>query len=264
MDFKHIRIELKTMPVVYLYLKKPSVHNAFDEVMIHELLLALAYIQKLPDCRVLVLAAEGVSFCAGADLQWMQRMAQYNLDENLADANQLAELLHQLATFPCPTIAMVQGSAYGGGVGLVAACDLAIASDRAKFCLSEVKWGLIPAVISPYLINTIGPRATKRYSLTAETLTATQAATLGLVDNVVTSDELPHAIQQLAQNLLQNGPEALAHIKKLILDIQGQPQNAILRHTTVEAIAKIRISSEGQAGLNAFLNKQTPPWIPTT
>ena len=259
MDLRYLSIDLTKTPVAYLYLDRPERHNAFDDVMIAELSQVLSHLATLPELRILVLAAKGRSFCAGADLNWMQRMVDYGFEENCHDASTMANMYHALAHFPLPTIAMVQGSAFGGGVGLVAACDLVVANTEATFCLSEVKLGIIPAVICPYLIKTIGMRATKRYALTAETFSATQAQQLGLVHHVVASNALEMQVQALSQQLLTNGPEALKAIKQLVWTLSDEtPDDKI----AIEAIANIRVSPEGQSGLRAFLAKQPVPWLP--
>lgn len=263
MDLRYLSVDVSRAPVAYLYLDRPELHNAFDDAMIAELTQVLGYLANLPELRILVLAAHGHSFCAGADLNWMQRMVDYGFEENCRDATAMAKMYHVLAHFPLPTIAMVQGSAFGGGVGLVAACDLVVANDVAKFCLSEVKLGIIPAVICPYLIKTIGTRATKRYALTAETFSASEAQQLGLVHHVVVGDALETQVQALCQQLLANGPEALKAIKQLVWMLTDKPQDdSDVSPASIEAIAKIRVSPEGQAGLRAFLAKQPVPWLP--
>lgn len=261
MDFRHLSIDLTQKPVAYLHLQRPELHNAFDDVMIAELTRALDYLASLPELRILVLAARGHSFCAGADLNWMQRMVDYSLEENSQDASAMAHMYHTLAHFPLPTIAMVQGHAFGGGVGLVATCDLVVASTEAKFCLSEVKLGIIPAVICPYLIKTLGARVTKRYALTAEIMTATEAKHLGLVHHLATHDNLETETQNLCQQLLNNGPEALKAIKQLIWQIVDTADETSSTKSAIEAISRIRVSPEGQAGLRAFLAKQKAPWL---
>lgn len=262
MNLQHLSIDLAKMPVAYLYLQKPALHNAFDDVMIAELSQALQYLATLPELRVLVLAAKGRSFCAGADLNWMQRMVDYRFEENCQDAAAMASMYHALAHFPLPTIAMVQGHAFGGGVGLVAACDFAIASSDVTFCLSEVKLGLIPAVISPYLIKTIGAHATKRYALSAASFTATEAKALGLVSEVVSDASLETEVFALCQRLLANGPLALKAIKQLIWQITDEAPTTGIHQGSIEAIAATRVNPEGQAGLRAFLAKQPAPWLP--
>ncbi len=261
MDFRYLRVCLDKAPVAYLYLQRPELHNAFDDTMIAELTQALDYLATQSELRVLVLAADGRSFCAGADLNWMQRMVDYSLDENRQDASAMALMYHKLAHFPLPTIAMVQGSAFGGGVGLVVACDLVIASDNVQFCLSEVKLGIIPAVICPYLIKTLGMHSTKRYALTAEAFTAAEAKRLGLVHHVVAREDLATQTHALCQQLLQNGPEALKAIKQLIWQITDLHDESPINQASIEAIAQIRVSSEGQQGLRTFLAKEKAPWL---
>lgn len=247
--------------VATLTMQRPDVHNAFDDVMIAELIAALEHIEGDDEVRVLVLNAEGKSFSAGADLQWMRSMAGKDYAENVADAQELSRLMQTLDDLSKPTIAVVQGAAFGGAVGLVACCDMAIAHPRASFCLSEVKIGLIPAVISPYVIRAIGTRQSRRYMLTAERFDADQALTMGLVNTV--TDDLAAAQAQLVKQLRQNGPAAVAAAKQLIADVAEQPLTERVRQTTIERIASIRVSKEGQEGLSAFLEKRSPAWQPT-
>jgi len=210
--------------------------------------------------RVLVLRAAGKSFSAGADLSWMRRMADYDLAKNTDDAMQLAELMRRLNCFPKPTIALVQGAAYGGGVGLVACCDIAIASQKATFCLSEVKLGLIPAVISPYVIEAIGVRASRRFMLSAERFDAEQASRLGLVHEVVEERNLDAKLDSIVEFLLAAGPAAQAEAKDLIRAVSNKPIDSELIQNCAQRIARIRASSEGREGLNAFLEKRKPIW----
>jgi methylglutaconyl-CoA hydratase len=246
--------------VATLALNRPERHNAFDDAVIAELDAALSQVSADDAVRVLVLASTGKSFSAGADLAWMQRMAGYGEAENLADARALAEMLRKLNSLPQPTIARVQGAAYGGAVGLVSCCDLAVGSTLARFCLSEVKIGLIPATISPYVIAAMGQRAARRYFLTAETIAADVALSLGLLSEVVGVDDLDEAIESLAQTLLANGPGAVREAKRLALDYGGRPIEDKLIADSCRRIADIRASAEGQAGLAAFLDKSDPPW----
>lgn len=247
--------------IATITLNKPDAHNAFDDTMIVELTKALKDFEKNPQVKVIILAANGKSFCAGADLNWMRRMANYSLDENLADANALAELMRTLNFLKKPTIALVQGAAYGGGVGLVACCDIAIATADANFCLSEVKIGLIPAVISPYVIAAMGERAARRYFLTAEKFSAEFALGFGLIHSIVDQNQLKTAGIELAKLLLANSPQAITTAKKLIQTISGRPINNDLITETAAMIAEIRVSEEGQEGLQAFIEKRKPKWI---
>jgi methylglutaconyl-CoA hydratase len=243
-----------------LWLNRPERHNAFDDVLIGELDSALAALAADPEIRVLLLAGRGKSFSAGADLAWMKRMAGYGPAENEADAQKMAEMLHRLDSLPKPTVAVVQGAAIGGGVGLVAACDIAIAAEETQFALSEVRLGLIPAAISPYVTAAIGPRAARRYFLTAERFDAHQALALGLVSAVVPAADLAAEAVRLADLLCQNGPAAMAEAKRLIADVTGRPIDAALRAETARRIARQRATSEGREGVAAFLEKRKPNW----
>jgi len=254
--------ELKTSDrgIASVILNRPGQHNAFDDGMIVELLELLDKLEQDERVRVLVLRATGKSFSAGADLNWMRRMADYDLAQNTDDAMQLAELMRRLNCFPKPTIALVQGAAYGGGVGLIACCDIAIASPVASFCLSEVKLGLIPAVISPYVIEAIGARAARRFMLTAERFDAEQACRLGLVHEVVEVQELDTKLDSIVEFLLAAGPAAQAAAKDLIRAVSNKPIDSELIQDCALRIARIRASSEAREGLSAFLEKRKPNW----
>lgn len=241
-------------------LNRPERHNAFDDATIDELAAILDRVADDPAVRVVVLSANGRSFSAGADLGWMKRTAAYSVADNEADALALAEMLSRLDTLPKPTVALVQGGAYGGGVGLVAACDMAVAADDAVFCLSEVKLGLIPSVISPYVLAAMGPRAARRYFLTAERFDAAEAHRLGLVHEVVPADGLAAAGERLTQALLAAGPEALAKAKDLIAHVAGRPVDAALKAETARRIAAARAGAEGKEGMSAFLERRKPGW----
>lgn len=247
--------------VASIELDRPDQHNAFDDVLIGELIEVLKQLADDDAVRIVVLRATGKSFSAGADLNWMRRMADYDEAQNLADALQLAELMRCLNTLPRPTIARIQGAAFGGGVGLVACCDIALASERALFCLSEVKLGLIPAVISPYVVRAIGERAARRYMLSAERFDAQQALLLGLVHEVVDEQSLDSRLQAMIETLLVSGPAAQSAGKDLILDVAGKTINQGLIENTASRIARIRASGEGREGLNAFLEKRSPDWV---
>lgn len=246
--------------VATLTLNRPELHNAFDDSLIASFTGELKRLGEDPRVRVIILAASGRSFSAGADLSWMRRMADYGQRENLADALALAELMRTLNELAKPTIAQVQGAAYGGGVGLVACCDVAIASSRATFCLSEVKLGLIPAVISPYVVQAIGPRAARRYFLSAEPFAADVAQRLGLIHEVVAEEELAATVGRLADTLLANGPRAMAAAKSLVARVASGPIDMEMTYDTAERIAATRASAEGKEGLSAFLDKRQPYW----
>ena len=248
--------------VARVTMNRPDRHNAFDDEIIAELTAAFKSLANNDSVKIVVLGSEGRSFSAGADLGWMQRMTNYSHAENVRDAQLLAGLFHQLNALPMPTIARVQGATMGGAVGLVSCCDMAVASERASFCLSEVRIGLIPATISPYVIKAIGERAASRYFTTAERFSAQRARELGLVSEVTTEAELDITIETLIAALLSNSPAAVRAAKKLVADVAGAPINDELISDTSERIATIRTSTEGQEGLRAFLEKRQPGWLP--
>jgi len=246
--------------VARVTLDRPQVRNAFDEVLIKELSQCFAETAANPAIRAVVLAGNGPAFCAGADLNWMKRMAQYGHDENLGDAMALAEMLAALDRLPQPTIARVHGPAFAGGTGLVAACDIAIGTPEAKFCYSEAKLGLSPATISPYVIRAIGERAAHRYFLTAEVFGAEEALRIGMLSLLVPAAELDRAIDDLLGHLLAGGPQAHAKIKDLIRAVAGRPVDPALMADTARRIADIRVSPEGREGIASFLDKRKPGW----
>ncbi|HCM46137.1 MAG TPA: gamma-carboxygeranoyl-CoA hydratase [Colwellia sp.] len=239
-------------------------HNAFDDVIIKTLTDIFNDIAKRDDIKVMVLAANGKSFSAGADLGWMKRMASYSYEDNLKDANALAQMLKALNFLPQATIAKIQGAAFGGAVGLASCCDIVIASNKASFCLSEVKLGLIPATISPYVVNAIGLKASRRYFQTAERFFSDKAMQLGLVDEVVEADDLTPAVDKMITTLLSNSPEAMRQAKQLAFDVAYQDINEQLLNDTSARIAIIRVSNEGQEGLSAFFEKRSPSWQKNT
>jgi methylglutaconyl-CoA hydratase len=242
-------------------LSRPDVRNAFNDEVIAELKTAFAEAGHAAHIRCVVLAAEGPAFCAGADLNWMRRMADYTRDENLADAGQLAAMLRAIYECPKPTIARVQGDVFAGGVGLVAACDMAVSVDTATYCLSEVKLGLIPATISPYVIRAMGARASHRYFLTAERFSAAEAHRLGLVHEVVAADALDAKVAELTQALVSASPNAVRACKRLVQDVaEREIDDALVAHA-VAGIADIRSSAEGKEGVQSFLQKRKPNWL---
>lgn len=241
-------------------LDRPEVRNAFDEILIGKLSEAFAQISRDPEVRVVVLAGDGPAFCAGADLNWMKRMAQYGHDENLGDARALAEMLAALERLPQPTIARVHGPAFAGGTGLVAACDIAVGTPAAKFCFSEAKLGLSPATISPYVIRAIGERAARRYFLSAEVFDASEAQRIGLLSLLVPAEDLDATIEGLLRHLLAGGPQAHAQIKDLIRAVSGRAIDRGLIADTARRIADIRASPEGKEGIASFLEKRKPGW----
>ncbi len=246
--------------VATLTLNRPERHNAVDDSLIAALDEALTTLEAQPAVRAVVLRGAGPSFSAGADLDWMRRSAGYSDAENLADAEALAGMLRRLDQIPKPTIAEIQGPAIGGGVGLVAACDIAVAADGATFALSEVKLGLTPATISPYVVRAIGARAARRYVLTAERLSALEAHRLGLVHEVVPGHMLTAAVARVLDRLAAGGPEAQAAAKSLIADVTGRPIDDALGRDTARRIADRRASAEGREGIAAFLDKRPPAW----
>ena len=245
-----------------LTLNKPKRHNAFDEQLIAEITVGLQELESDERVRAVVLSSTGKSFCAGADLGWMKRAAEYTPEENLRDANRLAELMSTLNELAKPTIARVQGAAYGGGVGLIAACDIAVGTYDALFTLSEVKLGIVPAVISPYVLAAIGERYSRRYMLTAERFSAAEAYRIGLLHELVPGEEqLDEAIAEILESLLANGPHAQAECKELIRVVAGQPIDAQTIDETAQRITRVRASPEGREGLAAFLEKRAPNWL---
>jgi len=255
----HVLIE-RDGGIATLWLNRPDLHNAFDDGLIAEVTQAIETLASDTTARVVIMAGKGKSFSAGADLAWMKRMAGYSIDQNEADANRLAEMLHKLNTMPKPTIAAVQGAAMGGGVGLCAACDIGVAANDAVFALSEAKLGLIPAVISPYVIEAIGARAARRYMLTAERFDAATAQALGLVSAVVAADQLMPEARRIAEILLQNGPQAVREAKSLVAHVGGRENDGALRAETARRIARLRATPEGREGVAAFLEKRKPSW----
>lgn len=248
-------------PVATLWMNRPEVHNAFNETLIAELTTACAALDTDAQVRVVVLAGRGKSFSAGADLAWMQQAATASTDDNLADARRLAAMLRSLAEMRKPTIARVHGAALGGGMGLAAACDICIAAEGAVFATSEVRFGIIPAAISPYVIRAIGPRQASRYFLSAERIPAARALELGLAHQVVASDGLDAQVQEVVHALLQGGPAAQAAAKELIRAVAGQPVTDPLVDDTAQRIARLRASPEAREGLAAFLEKRPASWI---
>jgi methylglutaconyl-CoA hydratase len=243
-------------------LSRPERHNVFDEVSIVELSHALGTLEADPAVRAIVIGSVGKNFCAGADLNWMQRIAAQGPEENLRDARALAEMLRHVAECQKPVIARVQGQAYGSGVGLIAACDIAISTFDAQFALTEVKLGIIPATIAPHVITAIGERYARRYMLTAERFSASEAYRIGLVHEIVPDEAaLDDAIGDLIEALLKNGPDAMAECKQLIGAVAGRPLSAELIDDTAQRIARIRATPEAQEGLAAFMAKRKPSWI---
>ena len=259
-DFQTIELIEDPRGVATLWLNRADKHNAFDARVIGELNEALARVRDAAQIRLLVLRGRGKHFSAGADLGWMRESAQLDLAANLADAHQLGELMHRLYELPQPTLAVVQGAAFGGALGLIACCDMAIGATDALFCLSEVRIGLAPAVISPYVVKAIGERATRRYALTAERFDGVRARELGLLAECHAAEALDAALDGWLDNLLLNSPQALRACKALLRRVGTGELDEPLRQATEQAIARLRVSPEGQEGLQAFLEKRTPAW----
>jgi methylglutaconyl-CoA hydratase len=247
--------------VATVTLNRAEMRNAFNDTVIAELAQVFGDLGAREDVRCIVLAAKGPAFCAGADLNWMKRMADYTREDNLADAGALAQMLQAVYTCPKPTIAKVQGDVYAGGTGLVAACDIAVALDTVHFCLSESRLGLLPATISPYVIRAMGARAAHRYFLTAERFDAREAHRIGLLHEVVHSGHLDDKVGEIVQALVAAGPAAVRACKRLVQDVAGREIDAALVGETVEAIADIRSSPEGREGVQSFLQKRKPNWL---
>jgi methylglutaconyl-CoA hydratase len=246
--------------VARVTLNRPELRNAFDDALIKRLRETFDQLGRDSATRVVILSGNGPAFCAGADLNWMKRMAGYGYDENLADARALAEMLAALDRLPKPTIARVHGPVFAGGTGLVAACDIAVGTPEAKFCLSEAKLGLSPATISPYVMRAMGERNARRYFLTAEVFGADEAYRIGMLQLLVKSDELDQTVAALAEHLLAGGPEAHAKIKDLIRAVAGRRPDDALVAETAKRIAEIRGTPEGKEGIASFLEKRKPAW----
>ncbi len=246
--------------VASVTLNRPDVRNAFNETMIAEITAVFQGLDARDDVRAAVLAAHGKAFCAGADLNWMKKMASYSDAENHADALRLAAMLSAIYRCSKPVIARVNGDAYAGGMGLICACDIVVAVDTARFCLSEARLGLIPATIAPYVIRALGEQASRRYFTTAELFDCATALRLGLVSESVSEDRLDATVQQLTDTLCANGPHAVRACKQLVQDVAGHELNAALIEETAARIARVRASTEGREGVASFLEKRAPAW----
>ena len=260
MPFQALQIELAG-PVATIWMNRPELHNAFDEILIAELTAACIALDDDKDVRVVVLAGRGKSFSAGADLNWMKRAAHNRVDDNLNDARALAKMLRVLAEMKKPTIARVQGAALGGGTGLTAACDIAVASSKAFFATSEVKFGIIPSAISPYVIRAIGERQAYRYFQTAERIDARRAAELGLAHEAVASDALDAKVKEVVDALLLGGPKSQSAAKELIRAVANRPLSDAVVEDTARRIASLRVTPEAREGLDAFLSKRPAAWV---
>jgi methylglutaconyl-CoA hydratase len=257
---KHLELRYDA-GVATVSLNRPEVRNAFNDEVVAELTAVFSELGERDEVRCVVLAGNGPAFCAGADLNWMKRMAGYTREQNLEDATALANMLRVLYRCPKPTIARVQGDVYAGGTGLVAVCDIAVSADTAQYCLSEVKLGLIPATISPYVIRAMGERAAHRYFLTAERFSAAEALRIGFVHEVVQAGQLDARVAELSQALVQAGPAAVKACKELVQDVGGRNITQLLIDRTVQNIADIRVSDEGREGIQSFLGKRKPAWL---
>ncbi|MES2297200.1 MAG: enoyl-CoA hydratase/isomerase family protein [Pseudomonadota bacterium] len=247
--------------VATITLNRPDVRNAFNETTIAEIALAFDELGRNEFVRAIVLAANGPAFCAGADLNWMKKMAGYSHAENQADALQLADMLRTIYLCPKPVVAKVQGDCYAGGMGLVAACDIVVAVEEANFCLSEVKLGLIPATISPYVIKAMGENAARRYFVTAERFSAAEALRIGFAHEVVAADALDAKVAAIVKSLVSNSPNAVRQAKALVREVVGRPVDDALLLDTAMRIANIRSSNEGREGVASFLEKRKPAWL---
>jgi methylglutaconyl-CoA hydratase len=260
MDYQTLTLSI-TDKVATVTLDRPELRNAFNEQSIAELALVFDELGRNDMVRAVVLAANGPAFCAGADLNWMKKMAGYTHAENQADAARLADMLRTIYLCAKPVLAKVQGDCYAGGMGLVAACDIVVASEAANFCLSEVKLGLIPATISPYVIKAMGENAARRYFLTAERFDAREAHRIGFAQEVVPPEALDAAAAAIVSALAKNSPHAVCEAKKLVRDVAGQPVTDALLADTANRIAAIRASDEGREGVASFLEKRKPSWL---
>lgn len=260
-NLKTLDVRTQSNGVATVSMSRPDVFNAFDEDMIGELGATFDAFRENNDIRVVVLAGQGKHFSAGADLNWMKRASQADLEWNLEDSRRFADMLYGLSMFPKPTIAKVQGVALGGGVGLTCACDIAIAADNASFAVSEAKFGILPSVIGPYLTNAVGKRQAKRLALTTERIDASEALSIGLVQAVVAPELLDETIEKTVENLLIGGPRAQSEIKALFAELPVGPVTAEVRELTAQTISRVRGSDEAKEGFDAFLSKRPPRWI---
>lgn len=258
---KVLDIRRPSPQVAEVWLNRPDVRNAFNDEVIAGLTQTFVTLAKDEELRVIVLAAHGKAFCAGADLNWMRAMADYSWEQNQADAQKLADMLWVLDQSPVPIVGRVQGDCYAGGMGLAAICDVLVASDNVTFCLSEARLGLLPATISPYVVRAMGPQASRRYMVTAERFSAAQAQAMGLVHELCSAEALDAKVAEFVTTLSANGPKAARACKLLVRDVSGVPISAELRAETAHRIADIRSSEEGKEGLQSFLQKRKPNWV---
>jgi methylglutaconyl-CoA hydratase len=259
--YRHIEVEQRGA-ARWLWLNRPEVRNAFNDALVADIANAFADVEAAPDTRVVVVASRGPAFCAGADLNWMSSMASFSHADNHADALKVARMFHAVHSCSRPVVGRVQGDAFGGGVGLAAACDIVVAADAANFILSEVKLGLVAATISPHVVRAMGARQAARYMLTAEKFDAARAQELGLVHEIVAPQALDAQVERLVQQLLGASPAALAATKRLLADVVEAPVDDVLLAATAKCIADARVSAEGREGIGAFLEKRAPAWAP--
>jgi len=260
-NYQHLEIDDRGA-VRWIWLNRPEVRNAFNDALIGEISAAFAEVEAAAGVRVVVVAARGPAFCAGADLNWMRAMSAFSHADNHADALRVARMFHAVHSCSRPVLARVQGDAYGGGVGLAAACDIVIAADSVNFGLSEVRLGIVAATISPHLVRAMGARQAARYMLTAEKFDARRARELGLVHEVTKANGLDYEVERQATVLLSSSPAALAATKRLLADVVEAPMDDVLLAATAKCIADARVSPEGREGIAAFLEKRAPAWVP--
>jgi methylglutaconyl-CoA hydratase len=259
-----IEVRRPSVHVTHVYLNRPDVRNAFNSDVIAELAHTFVALAADASLRCIVLGGHGKAFCAGADLSWMREMAHYDWERNRSDAQALADMLWAIYACPVPVVARIHGDCYAGGVGLAAVCDVLVAAEGMTFCLSEARLGLLPATISPYVIRAMGEQAARRYFVTAERFSATQAQAMGFVHEVCAADALNAKVDEIVAALVANGPMAVRACKQLVQDVAGRPINEELRAETARRIADIRASDEGREGVQSFLNKRAPAWLVTS
>ncbi|MDH5540715.1 MAG: enoyl-CoA hydratase/isomerase family protein [Rhizobacter sp.] len=262
MNTTNIQLDRPTRHVARVFLNRPEVRNAFNEATVAELTRVFTELSTDGELRAIVLGGHGKAFCAGADLSWMRSMATFSWEQNRADAQALADMLWTVYRCPVPVVGRIHGDCYAGGVGLAAVCDVLVAAEEMQFCLSEARLGLLPATISPYVIAALGVQASRRYFVTAERFSAAEARALGFVHEVCAAAALDAAIDQIVATLVANGPMALRACKTLVQDVAGQPITPALREETARRISDIRASDEGREGVQSFLNKRRPAWLP--
>ncbi len=259
MEFKTIKY-IKEGKVGNIIFNRPKIHNAFNSLVIDEMIQLFDSLEKDSDLRVIVITGAGKSFCAGADLNWMRSVVNQSFEENLIESNRLAELFYKVYSFKLPVIGKINGAAIGGGTGFVAVCDIAIAAESAKFSFSEVKIGVVPACIGPYVIKKMGEGKARELFITGERMLAKRAFEVGLVNKFVEDDKLDSAVEELVGTIISSGPEAVSMAKKLVSEVPSMSPEQFKPYTA-EMIAKLRISDEGQEGMDAFLNKRKPKWV---